>query len=58
MAVITLRDELCAAVESRHSGHHSYYQLSREGRLPREAIAGWDEYQAERGPNPFYRAVW
>ncbi len=41
MAVATLRDELRAAVESRHSRFHPYYQLWREGKLPREAIAGW-----------------
>jgi hypothetical protein len=41
MAIATLRDELRAAVESRHSRHHPYYQLWREGKLPREAIAGW-----------------
>lgn len=41
MTVITLHDELRAAVESRHSRHHPYYQLWREGRLSREAIAGW-----------------
>src|SRR5581483_4473892 len=41
MAVTTLREELRAAVESRHSRHHPYYQLWREGKLPREAIAGW-----------------
>src|SRR5215471_12980776 len=35
MAVTTLRDELRAAVESRHCRHHPYYQLWRE------AIAGW-----------------
>jgi pyrroloquinoline-quinone synthase len=41
MAIATLRDQLRAAVESRHSRHHPYYQLWREGKLPREAIAGW-----------------
>ena len=41
MAIATLRDELRAAVESRHSRHHPYYQLWCEGKLPREAIAGW-----------------
>ena len=41
MATPTLRDELRAAVESRHSRHHPYYQLWCEGKLPREAIAGW-----------------
>jgi pyrroloquinoline-quinone synthase len=41
MAVVTLRDELQAAVESRHSRHHPYYQLWREGKLSREAIGGW-----------------
>src|SRR5919205_105720 len=41
MAIATLREELRAAVESRHSRHHPYYQLWREGKLPREAIAGW-----------------
>jgi pyrroloquinoline-quinone synthase len=41
MAIATIRDELRAAVESRHSRFHPYYQLWREGTLPREAIAGW-----------------
>jgi pyrroloquinoline-quinone synthase len=41
VAVTTLQDELRAAVESRHSRFHPYYQLWREGKLPREAIAGW-----------------
>lgn len=41
MAIMTLRDEIRAAVESRHCRHHPYYQLWRQGRLPREAIAGW-----------------
>jgi pyrroloquinoline-quinone synthase len=41
MAVVTLRDELRAAVESRHSRHHPFYQLWREGKLSREAIGGW-----------------
>jgi pyrroloquinoline-quinone synthase len=41
MAVATLRDELRAAVESRHSRHHPYYQMLCDGTLPREAIAGW-----------------
>ena len=41
MAIATLREELRAAVESRHSRFHPYYQLWREGKLPREAIAGW-----------------
>ena len=41
MAITTLRDELRAAVESRHSRFHPYYELWREGKLPREAIGGW-----------------
>ncbi len=41
MAVMTLSDELRAAVESRHSRFHPYYALWREGKLSREAIAGW-----------------
>lgn len=41
MAVMTLRDELKAVVESRHCRYHPFYQLWREGKLPREAIAGW-----------------
>src|SRR5688572_32357324 len=41
MAVMTLREEMRAAVESRHCRHHPYYQMWREGKLPREAIAGW-----------------
>ena len=41
MAVATLREELRAAVESRHSRHHPFYQLWREGKLSREAIGGW-----------------
>ncbi len=41
MAIMTLRDELRAAVESRHSRFHPYYALWREGKLPREAIGGW-----------------
>ncbi len=41
MAVATLRDEIRAAVESRHSRNHPYYQLWREGKLSREAIGGW-----------------
>ena len=41
MAIATLRDELKAAVESRHCRNHPYYQLWREGKLPRAAIAGW-----------------
>jgi hypothetical protein len=41
MAIMTIRDELRAAVESRHSRFHPYYQMWREGTLKREAIAGW-----------------
>ena len=42
MAVITFRDELRAAVESRHSRFHPFYQLWREGKLSREAISWLD----------------
>jgi pyrroloquinoline-quinone synthase len=41
MAIMTIRDELRAAVESRHSRFHPYYQMWRAGTLKREAIAGW-----------------
>ena len=41
MAIMTLRDELRAAVESRHGRHHPFYQLWAEGKLPREALGGW-----------------
>jgi pyrroloquinoline-quinone synthase len=41
VAIMTLHEELQAAVESRHSRHHPYYQLWREGKLSREAIGGW-----------------
>src|SRR4051794_3975311 len=41
VAITTLRDELRAALETRHSRHHPYYHLWREGNLSREAIAGW-----------------
>jgi pyrroloquinoline-quinone synthase len=41
MAIAALRDELRAAVESRHSRFHPYYQMWRDGTLKREAIAGW-----------------
>ena len=41
MAVTTLRQELRAAVESRHCRTHAYYQMWRDGTLKREAIAGW-----------------
>ncbi len=41
MATQTLSQRLRAAVESRHSRHHAYYDLWRKGQLSREAIAGW-----------------
>lgn len=41
MAVMTLREELRAAVESRHCRHHVFYDMWRDGTLPREALAGW-----------------
>ena len=41
MAVMTLRDELRAAVESRHGRHHPFYRLWADGKLPRAALGGW-----------------
>ena len=40
MGTETLSERLRAAVESRHSRHHAYYDLWRKGKLSREAIAG------------------
>jgi pyrroloquinoline-quinone synthase len=41
VAVTTLRQELRAAVDSRHCRTHPYYKMWRDGTLKREAIAGW-----------------
>ena len=52
MAIMTLRDELRAAVESRHSRFHPYYEMWREGKLPREAIRLGPSTTISRGTSP------